>query len=66
MGEARPLEVRYRSFVDRLPPGEATTEVAEMSWQLEELRLSLFAQPVGVHGPVSPKRISSALITLGA
>jgi ATP-dependent helicase HrpA len=66
MGEARPLEVRYRSFVDRLPPGEATTEVAEMSWQLEELRLSLFAQPVGVHGPVSPKRISSALTTLGA
>jgi ATP-dependent helicase HrpA len=31
--------------------------VREVAWLLEEYRISVFAQPVGVTGPVSPKRI---------
>jgi hypothetical protein len=28
-----------------------------VAWLLEEYRMSVFAQPLGVEGPVSPKRI---------
>jgi ATP-dependent helicase HrpA len=29
----------------------------DRGWMLEELRLSLFAQPLGAHGPISVQRI---------
>jgi ATP-dependent helicase HrpA len=40
------------------PPGPAR-EVAR--WLLEELRVSYFAQPLGVRGPVSAKRVRTTL-----
>ena len=40
-------------------------EVVELGWQLEELRVSVFAQPVGVHGAVSPTRVRRRLDALG-
>ncbi|MEN8040015.1 MAG: ATP-dependent RNA helicase HrpA [Actinomycetota bacterium] len=39
-------------------------EMAEIAWSLQELRVSLFAQPVGVQGSVSEKRIRTALRAL--
>ncbi len=66
MDEVVPLEARYSAFVDALPAGEATPELAELSWQLEELRISVFAQSLGAKGSVSPKRIGKALSALGA
>jgi ATP-dependent helicase HrpA len=44
-------------------PLELTTpqRLAEVRWMLEELRLSLFAQPLGARGPVSVQRIRRAL-----
>jgi ATP-dependent helicase HrpA len=35
--------------------------VRDVTWMLEELRMSVFAQPEGVKGPVSPKRIRQQL-----
>ena len=35
-----------------------------MRWQLEELRMSIFAQSLGVNGPVSPRRIAQTLDAL--
>ena len=55
MADVRPLEREYAAAVAGLERvGDAAREVA---WLLEEYRISVFAQPVGVAGPVSPKRI---------
>jgi ATP-dependent helicase HrpA len=35
--------------------------IREARWMLEELRLSLFAQPLGAHGPISVQRIRKQL-----
>ncbi len=43
-----------------LPP-EARPELVTARWMLEELRISLFAQPLGAHGPISLQRIRKAL-----
>jgi ATP-dependent helicase HrpA len=38
-----------------------TPRLVDIAWTLQEFRVSLFAQPVGVDGPVSAKRIRAAL-----
>jgi ATP-dependent helicase HrpA len=65
MAEVRPLEQRYRALVDRLDPSEATQAIADMEWQLEELRVALFAQPLA-SGGVSVKKVTRSLAALGA
>ena len=65
MAEIRPLEIRYRALVDRLEPGEASPAIADMEWQLEELRVALFAQPLA-SGGVSVKKMTRSLAALGA
>ena len=40
-------------------------ELAEVRWQIEELRVSLFAQQLGTDGPVSEKRIRKVLTPTG-
>ena len=44
-------------------PLELTTpqRLIDVRWMLEELRLSLFAQPLGARGPISVQRIRKAL-----
>ena len=37
-----------------------------MRWQIEELRVNLFAQVLGTPGPVSEKRIMTAIDALTA
>ena len=41
-------------------------DVLAVAWQLEELRVSVFAQPIGAVGPVSVKRITTELDSIGA
>ena len=52
MAEVRPLEARCLEAQarHRRPP----PELVAVRWQLEELRMSIFAQSLGVSGPVSP------------
>ncbi|MFN3708682.1 ATP-dependent RNA helicase HrpA [Microcella sp.] len=42
-------------------PADARAELVSVRWMLEELRLSLFAQPLGPHGPISVQRVRKAL-----
>ncbi len=66
MAEIQPLEDRYRRLVDRLAAADVTPEVAEMAWTLEELRLQVFAQPVGPKPGTSLKRVHQSLAALAA
>ena len=65
MGEVLPLEQRYRALLAAAGRGPVGAELVDVGWLLEELRVSVFAQPVGVHGPVSPKRLRQRLDQLG-
>lgn len=42
-------------------PADARAELVSVRWMLEELRLSLFAQPLGPQGPISVQRVRKAL-----
>jgi ATP-dependent helicase HrpA len=63
--EVRALENRYVTLLDRLGR-QVSPEVVELGWQLEELRVGVFAQAVGTNGTVSVKRVQRALADLGA
>ncbi len=54
-------EDAYAALCDRQPPGPLPTAVADIGWQLEELRVSLFAQSLRTPTPVSEKRVMSAI-----
>ena len=62
MQEVVPLEARYAQLVDSLGAGNAPAGLADLAWQLEELRVATFAQPLVVkragQPPVSAKRIT--------
>ena len=52
----------YRDAGGPLPLELATPDrLVAARWMLEELRLSLFAQPLGARGPVSVQRVRRAL-----
>ena len=65
MAEVLPLEQRYARVVDSLGTGQATPALLDVRWQLEELRVATFAQPLVAKRPgqpaVSAKRIAAAL-----
>jgi ATP-dependent helicase HrpA len=61
------LEAELRLRVAALPadhPGRPGLE--EIAWMIQELRVSSFAQGIGVRGQVSAKRIRRALAAVGA
>jgi ATP-dependent helicase HrpA len=66
MDEIVPLERRHAAHLRKLDRGPVGADVVEVGWQLEELRVAVFAQILGAHGPVSTTRIARALATLGA
>jgi ATP-dependent helicase HrpA len=66
MAEVRPLEQRYARFVSTFAPQPVPIEVVDLGWQLEELRMSVFAQPLGARGQVSATRLRRSLDALGA
>jgi ATP-dependent helicase HrpA len=52
----------YEDAVRRLPPGvQPGPELVGVRWMLEELRVSLFAQPLRTAYPVSEQRIRAAI-----
>jgi ATP-dependent helicase HrpA len=57
---AQIAEVRsaYEDLATRVPAGP---QLSQLRWMIEELRISLFAQPVGTPHPVSDKRIYRAM-----
>jgi ATP-dependent helicase HrpA len=63
--EVRALENRYVALLDRLGR-RVSPDVVELGWQLEELRVGVFAQAVGTNGTVSVKRVQRALTEFGA
>ncbi len=66
MAEILPLEARFARFVDRTPPADLPPDTATARWMLEELRIQIFAQPIGTAGSVSPKKVAQRLTSLGA
>ena len=62
MAVAHRVEDAYRDALAALPVAERSTEAArEIGWQIQELRVSLFAQTIGTQGPVSERRIMTAI-----
>jgi ATP-dependent helicase HrpA len=56
------LEAAYARRLAEWPPGRPVpAELRELRWQLEELRVSHFAQALGTRGQVSSKKIRRAL-----
>lgn len=58
------LERRYGALLSRLEPGQMNSDVIDLGWMLEELRIGLFAQVLGTAKPVSPQRITRELVRL--
>jgi ATP-dependent helicase HrpA len=64
MSELKPLEQRYaRRLAER--KGVADARLADFRWQLEELRVSLFAQELRTPQPVSVKRLEKVWVQMG-
>ncbi len=61
MARIQPLEAEHDHLLDTLP---RSPELIDIGWQLQELRVSLYAQHLGVKGTVSEKRIRTALRTV--
>jgi ATP-dependent helicase HrpA len=62
MNAIRALEAEYRARLDAWPRGRPVpAALREVRWQLEELRVSQFAQALGPRGQVSAKRIRRTL-----
>jgi len=56
----------YAHALAALPPEVRASDAArEIRWQIEELRVSLFAQTMGTPVPVSERRIMTAIDNLG-
>ena len=63
--EVRQLESRYDRLLATIDPARAVRpELVELTWALEEFRVSVFAQPLGAHGQVSAKRLRRELARL--
>ena len=67
MAIVRRVTDAYQQAVAELPPARRSgADVRAVRWMIEELRVSLFAQVLGTSGPVSEKRILTALDKLAA
>ena len=52
----------YKKLLNKIPAGvEIPSNVQQIRWMLEELRVSFFAQQLGTPYPVSDKRIKNAI-----
>ena len=66
MSEVVPLERRFDAYLRRLGRSRPSADAVEVRWLLEELRMSVFAQPLGVGEKVSGRRVAERLTALGA
>jgi ATP-dependent helicase HrpA len=66
METVRQVTAEYRDALAALPAAARDSDAArDIRWLIEELRVSLFAQPVGTAVPVSDRRIRTAIEHLG-
>jgi ATP-dependent helicase HrpA len=62
MRSVHELEAAYRERLESWPRGRALpAALREVPWMLEELRVSHFAQALGTRGPISAKRVRTAI-----
>jgi ATP-dependent helicase HrpA len=62
MQRVHTVEEAYETLRSALPAARASMpDVTDIGWQLQELRVSLFAQQLGTPRPISEKRIYRAL-----
>ncbi|KWX21655.1 ATP-dependent helicase [Mycolicibacterium wolinskyi] len=62
MARVHAVEDAYDDLVRALSPARAeAADVSEIAWQIEELRVSLWAQQLGTPRPVSEQRIYKAI-----
>ncbi len=67
MATVHAVDRRYAEVLEAVPPGgPADAELSRIGWMIEELRVSLFAQPLGAAPGTSEKRILDALDAVGA
>ena len=60
--EVAAVETERAKLLDSLaPPARGAPDVVALRWMTEELRVSLFAQPLGTAYPISVKRIHKAM-----
>jgi ATP-dependent helicase HrpA len=60
------LERRYAAYLRSLGRARPAPDAAEVRWLLEELRISVFAQPLSTAVRVSPQRVAERLAAIGA
>ena len=69
-GGAWPRSHRSNAGMPRTSHGlgraPVAADVVELGWQLEELRVAVFAQPVGARSGVSASKLNKQLAALGA
>jgi ATP-dependent helicase HrpA len=66
MQRVHAVRAAYDELVGALPTGRAdAADVREISRQIEELRVSLWAQQLGTPRPVSEQRIYRAIDAVG-
>ena len=59
------VETAYADLLESLPTiRRRAREVTDIGWQIEELRVSLFAQSLGTAEKVSEKRVLTAIAAL--
>ena len=51
----------YQGALTRYPKGQAPQALVNVKWMMEELRVSYFAQTLGVKGPISDKRVEQEI-----
>ncbi|MFN6553647.1 ATP-dependent RNA helicase HrpA [Mycolicibacterium septicum] len=62
MSRVHAVEDAYDELVQALSPGRAAAaDIRDIAWQIEELRVSLWAQQLGTPRPVSEQRIYKAI-----
>ncbi|MGC2652611.1 MAG: DUF3418 domain-containing protein, partial [Mycobacterium sp.] len=62
MQQVQAVQDAYDKLVQGLSPARGTAaDVREIAWQIEELRVSLWAQQLGTPRPVSEQRIHRAI-----
>ena len=64
LAEVIPLERRYATLVERAGRVPLSADVVEIGWQLEELRVAVFAQQFS-RGGVSASKVARQLTALG-
>ncbi len=62
MHKIEQVQTTYKNFLQKLPKSKPLTdEILEIKFMIFELRVSLFAQPLGTKYPISDKRILNAI-----